>query len=88
MHRHRPRTLAVLILILVVQRVGVVFLRLHVFTMQLQASHLPTHRPSCCRMMDELKPQTKEGLVTLIFGIYENDPKEVLKGAEQIEVRG
>jgi hypothetical protein len=37
--------------------------------------------------MDELKPQTKEGLVTLIFGIYENDPKEVLKGAEQIEVR-
>jgi predicted unusual protein kinase regulating ubiquinone biosynthesis (AarF/ABC1/UbiB family) len=39
-------------------------------------------------MMDELKPQTKEGLVTLIFGIYENDPKEVLKGAEQIEVRG
>jgi len=49
---------------------GVVFLRLHVFTMQLQASHLPTHRPSCCRMMDELKPQTKEGLVNLIFGIY------------------
>ena len=37
-------------------------------------------------MMDELKPQTKSGLVNLIFGIYENDVKEVLGALEQIEV--
>ena len=36
--------------------------------------------------MDELKPQTKSGLVNLIFGIYENDVKEVLGALEQIEV--
>ena len=36
--------------------------------------------------MDELKPQVKNGLVSLIFGIYENDPKEVLKALESIEV--
>jgi hypothetical protein len=48
-HRHRPRALAIILLLVVVKRVGIVFLRLHVFTMQLQASHLPAHRPSCCR---------------------------------------
>jgi predicted unusual protein kinase regulating ubiquinone biosynthesis (AarF/ABC1/UbiB family) len=37
-------------------------------------------------MMDELKPETKNGLVNLIFGIYENDVKEVLSALEQIEV--
>ena len=35
-------------------------------------------------MMDELKPQTKTGLVNLIFGIYENDVKEVLGALEQV----
>ena len=28
-------------------------------------------------MMDELKPSVKEGLVNLIFGVYESDTKEV-----------
>ena len=28
-------------------------------------------------MMDELKPEVRSGLVDLIFGIYENDTKEV-----------
>ena len=37
-------------------------------------------------MMDELKPETKAGLVNLIFGIYENNVKEVLSALEQIEV--
>jgi predicted unusual protein kinase regulating ubiquinone biosynthesis (AarF/ABC1/UbiB family) len=37
-------------------------------------------------MMDELKDQTKAGLVNLIFGIFENEPKEVLQSLEQIEV--
>ena len=37
-------------------------------------------------MMDELKADTKAGLVNLIFGIYENDVKEVLRALEQIEV--
>ena len=37
-------------------------------------------------MMDELRADTKAGLVNLIFGIYENDVKEVLRALEQIEV--
>jgi len=37
-------------------------------------------------MMDELKPQVKKGLVDLIFGIYENDPKEVCNALEKVEV--
>eukprot|EP01041_Mallomonas_annulata_P006221 gene6221-12603_t len=37
-------------------------------------------------MMDELKPQVKTGLVNLIFGIYENSPKDVLNALEDIEV--
>lgn len=37
-------------------------------------------------MMDELKPSVKEGLVNLIFGVYENDPKEVCNSLEKIEV--
>ena len=37
-------------------------------------------------MMDELKPQVKKGLVDLIFGIYENDAKEVCDALENIEV--
>lgn len=37
-------------------------------------------------MMDELKPQVKTGLVNLIFGIYENDVKEVCNSLEAIEV--
>lgn len=37
-------------------------------------------------MMDELKPNVKEGLVNLIFGIYGNDPIEVCDSLEQIEV--
>lgn len=37
-------------------------------------------------MMDELKPQVKNGLVDLIFGIYENEPKEVCDALETIEV--
>lgn len=37
-------------------------------------------------MMDELKPAVKEGLVNLIFGIYENEPKEVCNALEDIEV--
>ena len=36
--------------------------------------------------MDELKPQVKEGLVNLIFGIYGNEPVEVCDSLEQIEV--
>ena len=28
-------------------------------------------------MMDELSPNVREGLVNLIFGVYENEPKEV-----------
>ena len=36
--------------------------------------------------MDELKPQVKNGLVNLIFGVYENDPKEVCDSLESIEV--
>jgi hypothetical protein len=39
-------------------------------------------------MMDELKPNVKEGLVNLIFGIYGNEPKEVCDSLEQIEVLG
>jgi len=37
-------------------------------------------------MMDELKPLVKKGLVDLIFGIYENDPKEVCNALEKVEV--
>jgi hypothetical protein len=37
-------------------------------------------------MMDELKPNVKEGLVNLIFGIYGNEPIEVCDALEQIEV--
>jgi len=37
-------------------------------------------------MMDELKTEVKTGLVNLIFGIYENDPKEVCNALEEIEV--
>jgi len=37
-------------------------------------------------MMDELKPEVKGGLVNLIFGIYENDTKEVCDALESIEV--
>jgi predicted unusual protein kinase regulating ubiquinone biosynthesis (AarF/ABC1/UbiB family) len=37
-------------------------------------------------MMDELKDTTKKGLVDLIFGVYENDPKGVCDSLEQIEV--
>ena len=37
-------------------------------------------------MMDELKPNVKEGLVNLIFGIYGNEPIEVCDSLEQIEV--
>jgi len=37
-------------------------------------------------MMDELKPEVKRGLVNLIFGIYENDTKEVCDALESIEV--
>ena len=37
-------------------------------------------------MMDELKPQVKGGLVDLIFGVYENDVKEVCDALEKIEV--
>ena len=37
-------------------------------------------------MMDELKPETKKGLVDLIFEIYENNVKGVLSALEDIEV--
>lgn len=37
-------------------------------------------------MMDELKEEVRSGLVDLIFGIYENDPKEVCDSLEQIGV--
>lgn len=37
-------------------------------------------------MMDELKPTVKKGLVDLLFGVYENDTKEVCNALEQIEV--
>ena len=37
-------------------------------------------------MMDELKPNVKEGLVNLIFGIYGNEAVEVCDALEQIEV--
>jgi len=37
-------------------------------------------------MMDELKPEVKDGLVNLIFGVYENDTKEVCDSLEQIGV--
>ena len=37
-------------------------------------------------MMDELKPQVKKGLVNLIFGVYENETKEVCDALEEIEV--
>lgn len=37
-------------------------------------------------MMDELKPTVKQGLVNLIFGIYENDAKEACNALEEIEV--
>lgn len=37
-------------------------------------------------MMDELKDETKQGLVELIFGIYENEVKEVCDALEKIEV--
>lgn len=37
-------------------------------------------------MMDELKDNVKGGLVDLIFGVYENEPKEVCDALERIEV--
>ena len=37
-------------------------------------------------MMDELKPEVRSGLVDLIFGVYENDTKEVCNAFEKIGV--
>lgn len=37
-------------------------------------------------MMDELKPDVRSGLVDLIFGVYENDTKEVCDAFEKIGV--
>eukprot|EP01038_Epipyxis_sp_PR26KG_P013975 gene13975-18744_t len=37
-------------------------------------------------MMDELKPQVRSGFTNLIFGIYENDVKEVLNSLEEIDI--
>jgi predicted unusual protein kinase regulating ubiquinone biosynthesis (AarF/ABC1/UbiB family) len=37
-------------------------------------------------MMDELTPSVKLGLVNLIFGIYENDVKEVCNALEEIGI--
>ena len=37
-------------------------------------------------MMDELKPQVKKGLVDLIFGVYENDAREVCDALEEVGV--
>ena len=37
-------------------------------------------------MMDELKQEVRSGLVNLIFGVYENEPKEVCNSLEEIGV--
>lgn len=37
-------------------------------------------------MMDELKPEVRKGLVDLIFGVYENEPKLVCDAAEEIGI--
>lgn len=37
-------------------------------------------------MMDELKPEVRKGLVDLIFGVYENEPKAVCDAAEEIGI--
>jgi predicted unusual protein kinase regulating ubiquinone biosynthesis (AarF/ABC1/UbiB family) len=37
-------------------------------------------------MMDELKPNVKKGLVDLLFGVYENDPREVCDALEEVGV--
>merc|ERR1711871_989349 len=37
-------------------------------------------------MMDELKPEVRKGLVDLIFGVYENEPRAVCDAAEEIGI--
>ena len=37
-------------------------------------------------MMDELRPEVRSGLVDLIFGVYENEPKTVCDACEQIGI--
>ena len=37
-------------------------------------------------MMDELRPEVRKGLVDLIFGVYENEPKTVCDAAEEIGI--